>query len=749
MPKKNNHGDIPPLAHHWMPPEILVESGVGQPWACATTTFEFDAAFFETELLPRFLGLKFDHTENEPSFLVEREEALALARVGVLVDQSRFDSAQSTMRWDQIPVQVPAGILHAKITVLAWERFIRVIVGSANLTRKGYRRNREVFAALDFWNDSQSVPLRVLRDALDLVALTLTWSRAAPVVRDRMNETIALIRQAARNWTAAPDDFTPRERPRVTLAVTHPASGRLAARSTLAELVESWGNRHATSVCVVTPFVGQLASGDPRDVVIDKLMELPRSRECEGWLVIPELPKVAAEDKPHVPIPRVFGQAWSMAFESPRTAYVLPLPLCVEGNESRNRDLHSKAVLLESEDDALLMVGSSNFTPHGMGIGTYNIEANLVFEDRTAERRNGLPLGDRLRLPLAWDDARGTTEVVWLEPPELPEDMPEPTNMILSAFFAWATYSQQTGELRLCLDRTKAEPAAWSVRLPGAGGDSAFTLFTRNGPSENPETAMLSYTFQGEARGVNIVALSVEWADSEGQLRQAKLGVCVDSMESLLPPSEYRKLGADAIIECLLSGKSPSQWYDQQQNSAARAGRNDAAVESLRAVDTSGYLLYRVRRFGRAIIGMCDRISRTLPHPAAIRYRLLKDPFGPVSLSTTLLSADATDKGDWCAQLESEHRVFLLTEILLAVSHLRRRFHKATRGKDRKQLLAEFDEAERQLSETLHKESDGNGDGLPANLRAYVEAVLSRTSQQSSTLTGGEVEDAGALAIRP
>ena len=27
-------------------------------------TYEFDADFFETELLPRFLGLKFDHTEN-------------------------------------------------------------------------------------------------------------------------------------------------------------------------------------------------------------------------------------------------------------------------------------------------------------------------------------------------------------------------------------------------------------------------------------------------------------------------------------------------------------------------------------------------------------------------------------------------------------------------------------------------------------------------------------------------------------
>jgi len=135
MPKKSN--GVPPLTQYWMPPDSLIESGPGLPWACLATTFEFDAAFFEAELLPRFLGLRFDHSENEPSFLVEREEALALSRVAVLVDQSRLDPTQTTMRWDQIPVRVPGGILHAKITLLAWQRFLRVIVGSANLNRYG------------------------------------------------------------------------------------------------------------------------------------------------------------------------------------------------------------------------------------------------------------------------------------------------------------------------------------------------------------------------------------------------------------------------------------------------------------------------------------------------------------------------------------------------------------------------------------------------------------------------------------
>ena len=56
MPKKKRT-DTPPLSQYWVPPDDLVEAGVGQPRVCLATTFEFEAAFFEAELLPRFLGL--------------------------------------------------------------------------------------------------------------------------------------------------------------------------------------------------------------------------------------------------------------------------------------------------------------------------------------------------------------------------------------------------------------------------------------------------------------------------------------------------------------------------------------------------------------------------------------------------------------------------------------------------------------------------------------------------------------------
>src|SRR5262245_32869228 len=128
--------EAPTLASRWSPPD-----GAGQPLACVATTYTFHALLFEADLLPRFLGLKFDATEGERPFVVEREQALGTTRAAVLVDQEHVDPSQTTLRWDQLAVRVPGGVEHAKLSLLAWERCVRLMIGSANLTRTGYRRN--------------------------------------------------------------------------------------------------------------------------------------------------------------------------------------------------------------------------------------------------------------------------------------------------------------------------------------------------------------------------------------------------------------------------------------------------------------------------------------------------------------------------------------------------------------------------------------------------------------------------------
>src|SRR6266540_65645 len=146
------------LAESWTAPAASPAGEVGRPLICIVSTYTFHASFLESELLPRFLGLKFDETEGVRPFVVEREQALATARVGVLVDANHFDPSQSTLRWDQLPVRVPGGAQHSKIVMLIWENCARLIVSSANLTRSGYRKNREVAGVIDFFDDENSAP---------------------------------------------------------------------------------------------------------------------------------------------------------------------------------------------------------------------------------------------------------------------------------------------------------------------------------------------------------------------------------------------------------------------------------------------------------------------------------------------------------------------------------------------------------------------------------------------------------------
>ena len=62
--KKSKAEEPRSLATYWRP---LRE--VGAPIACLASTYTFHAALFEDELLPRFLGLRFDNTERERIFI--------------------------------------------------------------------------------------------------------------------------------------------------------------------------------------------------------------------------------------------------------------------------------------------------------------------------------------------------------------------------------------------------------------------------------------------------------------------------------------------------------------------------------------------------------------------------------------------------------------------------------------------------------------------------------------------------------
>lgn len=711
-----------PMADYWKPPsDSGLKDGVGEPVSCVATTFEFDAGFFESELLPRFLGLRFDHTENERTFIIEREESLAITRVGVLVDVSKFDPRQTTLQWDQLPIQVPGGIQHAKVNVLVWERLVRLIVGSANLTRQGYRRNRELFAALDFFDGPDSAPLGLLQDALAFIDVLCPWSRTLPAATQRIRETAEQIRTRVNRWSNAPRDFSPREKPRVGLVVNHPAHASGSAQSALKQLIKMWLPRRVVQLTVMTPFVGQQSECEDR--VLHTMRELPMARDAEGWLIVPEAPAPEGAKRRIVPLPKHFGQCWKERFGE--NSRILPVPMCVEEVDERPRDLHAKAILIEGDSHDLLMAGSSNFTPHGMGIGVFNCEANLVFEDKADEKREGQTFDDRLGVPVSWDDPLSVDDITWQDPEQPPEDAPS-SKPQLPAFFAWASYSQTTGVIRVGVDRNQSEPSDWTIGLAGQSAEQSVSLFSRSLCA--PDGTTLSFTLDEKARGVHLTAMRVGWTDKDATRQEGFLAVAVENRDAdLLPPEEFRGLSVDGIIDCLLSGRTPAEWVEKQDARRKRNTSTDAAIESLRAVDTSNYVLYRVRRFGRALAAMADRIARTSPTPDAIRYRLLRDPLGPVHLAETLSSSENGHNGGPAAAAETGYQLYAMAEMLLSVGHVGRQVRRAC-GRDGKWALPLFREARERISAVIQRIRERSGP-LPDDLARYLDASLSENAR--------------------
>lgn len=711
-----------PLSDYWRPPaDTGIEDGVGEPVACLATTFEFDAGFFEEELLPRFLALRFDHTENQRTFIIEREEALAATRVAVLVDASKFDPRQTTLQWDQLPIQVPGGIQHGKLTLLVWERLARLIVGSANLTRQGYRRNRELFAAIDFFDHPNSAPLGLLRDALDFVETLCAWSRSLPAATDRIRQTAQQIGMRARRWSNAPGDFSPRERPRAKLVVGYPGHPLGAGRSVIDQVIRLWQPRRVVRLTVMTPLVGK-QNGQHEDVVLSRLSDLPMARDSEGWLIIPEKPAPDGASRRIAALPEPFGRYWGKRFK--QNARVLLVPPCIEREDERPRELHAKAILIKGDSHDLLMIGSSNFTPHGMGVGAFNCEANLVFEDWAGETRDGQTFDDRLGLPVAWEEAVGVEDVVWEAADQSPEDAPS-AKPHLPAFFAWGSYSQKTGEIRVGLDRSQEEPSDWAIRLAGQGGEQTAVLFSR-GSSPNEATA-LRFVLDARARGVHLVALKVGWQDKNLVRHEAHLAVSVEDREAdLLPPEEFRNLTVDGIIECLLSGREPADWIERQYAKRKRAPSTDAAIESLQAVDTSNYLLDRAKRLGRALTAMADRIASTPPMYEAIRYRLLRDPLGPVHFAE-VLSNDGHDGQDGPPPLVAGYRLYALAEMVLALGHVGWKIRGESKA-DWKRIVPLFRQARERLGAVI--EDLRNRAAPPSDdLKRYLDAALAENAR--------------------
>jgi len=309
---------------------------------------------------------------------------------------------------------------------------------------------------------------------------------------------------------------------------------------------------------------------------------------------------------------RRFLEAWASTWRTePSSVATYVVPLWRPG-EKANRDLHAKGVLVAGEGVGMLLCGSSNFSPHGMGVGMANVEANLCYVDDPNVKRGGLRLEDRL--PVDWEQDICESPI-WPETAEPIDDEQQSTNQPTPAAFLWAVYDQRSAILTVAMDVKVPLPTEWSLRWPGEGSEQTAPLLDHQQLPQSPPDGRAVLQPSASLRGANIAGLRIMWRDESGAMQSGILPVHVEASEDLLPPEEFRSLTASGIVECLLSGRDPAEWvailHQRQSREQASSPRE---LDSLRAVDTSGYMLYRTRRLGapwpRRVSGSCIPFGR-------------------------------------------------------------------------------------------------------------------------------------------
>lgn len=604
------------LLDHWSPPD-----GAGPPVACLATTFTFEADFVAQDCLSRFLSLSTVAGEGDRissiAAVLEEEDRLSEAQVTVLIDRSS-PAEKRNLRWDVLPVAAPGGLLHAKIVVLLWERATRVVLGSANLTSAGYRRQVELALAIDLDQGCQ-VPRSVLDDLVtELRALVDLVRGTATGPKSRAVGTLDLL--AARVATAD----LPAGSKQVHLALAPARPGV----SPLDRLADVWRGPKPLWATWVSPFWDDR----PRPPALAAVRRLLTGRPADRrsmTLVVEVDPFTGVIN---APASLAGTGADVVAFKPP---------------DDERRSLHAKLLLLESDEWVAALIGSSNATENGFGLHAVHGHRELnIWLGCSADSREARHLRSLARA----GDAIDVTNERW----EPLADEDEPTTAELPFGFLTCTLDA-AAPASTTLELGGGDlPAAWHIRTP-----AGRLLLTADRWTAAGAPSVTTVPLPTEPLPAYLI---VHWDTTSGEL-QATWPANVADRSSLPPPAALADLPVEVLLAALASTRPLPVALEHELRRRERAGSDAARVwlDPLRRFDDSTLLLQRVRHVSVALWRLQERLARPASNIDAIQWRL-HGAFGPLAIADGLVRAS---RGEQAIPGEAH---FLLAELALAVA---------------------------------------------------------------------------------
>ena len=167
------------------------------------TTFDLRPEFLETDFLPSVFGLGAWDDQSWATRIALEKRLFELDAAVILAEARRYRGRPRSLRLDVRPAVSPRGsVLHAKVTLLLFERAVRLIVGSANLTKQGYRENREVIAVLTATQKSKKEAALITQGLMGMESALSSW--LTPEARKLIRRSIETV-QPWLNGNADPD----------------------------------------------------------------------------------------------------------------------------------------------------------------------------------------------------------------------------------------------------------------------------------------------------------------------------------------------------------------------------------------------------------------------------------------------------------------------------------------------------------------------------------------------------------------
>lgn len=611
--------------------QLSPDASLGRLLGMLATTYEMQPEFFETDFLPTVLGLGAWDDRNWTSRIALEKHLAELESAGILMDARPYQGRPRSLRVEVLPVPLTNGrLLHAKVVLSVFENAVRLIVGSANLTEPGYRRNREVVAVITA-SISRPVEAKLISEAIrGLKELLSPWQSENMVdLCQAAEDRLSQWKQgdaAGNQWFAWSGGATPLWK----------------------QFLNLWPQQERVSrIRIVSPFWSEEQPRGPVTRFISELKSMGcLADDAELYLYTEAAPDKRSTYKPS--LPETFHNFDATAIGV--RAFAVAVNPCVHPEEvslgedfTGSRALHAKTVLLQGDQTCLAYLGSANFTNRGWGFlqeaAAANIEAGIILR---AHGEDGAGLhslipqttGDAVSLSGA---AAGEIAV----PAPSPDELPWPF-FLREVRLSPVSDSENVLELVVLIDMVAAT-GAWELAFLSSEGRVAEKLLHLGAGEATQPEYRLRLTERQLTKLLRDQEVFVSWWDYAGG-RTFPINVAADA-RLLLPISPSFGEPAEQSLIAYYQGRIT--WEDlfpDPLNDAAGGSCAATDVDLERNVDTSRIQSYVVREFVEALNGINDDLKEAAKSTRACMRLALLGTVSPVALAHRVY--DAADRSE-------------------------------------------------------------------------------------------------------